>query len=58
MNLYIIFRYNKCQNYFYFDKFNNYICTENKECPGKYNKLIKEKNKCIDECVKDNIYKY
>ena len=30
----------------------------NVKCPDEYNKLIKEKNKCIDECNKDNIYKY
>ena len=27
-----------------------------KKCPEKYNKLIINKGKCIDECLKDNIY--
>ena len=27
-------------------------------CPEEYNKLIKEKNMCIDDCQKDDIYKY
>ena len=35
-----------------------YKCTENQNCPEKYNKIIKQKNKCIDECTKDDIYKY
>ena len=48
----------KCQNYYYFDESNNYKCTEDKICPEKFNKLIIGKNKCIDECKNDNIYKY
>ena len=27
-------------------------------CPEKYNKLIQNKSKCIDDCTKDDIYKY
>ena len=50
--------YEKCQYYYYFNESNNYMCTENYICPEKYNKLIIEKNKCIDECYNDNIYKY
>ena len=42
--------YKKCKYYYYFDEFNNYTCTINNKCPDEYNKLIKEKNKCIDEC--------
>ena len=49
--------YNICQNYFYFDEYNNYRCSESKECPEKYNKLIRQKKKCIDECHKDDLYK-
>ena len=47
-----------CYNYYYFDVSNNFICTNNLECPEKYKKLIKNKKKCIDECIKDDIYKY
>ena len=50
--------YEKCEYYYYFDDFNNYICLEERNCPQNYNKLIKEKNKCIDDCKKDDIYKY
>ena len=46
-----------CQNYYYFDEFNNYFCTQTDKCPSdKYNKLIKEKGKCIDNCTKDILH--
>ena len=50
--------YEKCDNdsYYYFDEFNNYNCT--KECPDKYNKLIREKGKCIDDCSNDKSYRF
>ena len=50
--------YQKCENYYYFDESNNYKCTNNNKCPEKYNKFIPLKNKCIDRCFNDNIYKY
>ena len=50
--------YEKCDNYYYFDDSNNLFCTSNKECTGKYNKLIREKSKCIDDCTKDDLYKH
>jgi len=50
--------YEKCDNFYYFDESNSFHCTENKSCPYNYNKLIIAKNKCIDDCNKDNIYKY
>ena len=48
--------YQNCDFYYFFDEFNNFQCTET--CPEKYNKLIKEKNKCVENCVNDDIYKY
>jgi len=50
--------YRKCSYYYYFDSSNEYQCTEKNECPSEQNKIIKEKNKCIDECKKDNFYRY
>ena len=50
--------YQKCENYYYFDKDNKYHCTINEECTSEYNKLIKEKRKCIDSCNNDDLYKY
>ena len=49
--------YEICTNYYYFDSLNEYHCTQKDECPKGY-KLIKEKNKCIDDCEKDDEYKY
>jgi hypothetical protein len=50
--------YETCdENYYYFDSFNKYQCTQKKECPNGY-KLIQEKNKCIDNCSKDHEYLY
>ena len=45
-----------CKYYYYVDEFNNSHCIEN--CTEKYNKLIPNKNRCIDECKKDDIYIY
>ena len=42
--------YPKCNNYYYFDKNNNYTCLDKKECPNDYNNLIEEKNQCINNC--------
>jgi len=50
--------YETCNYYHYFNESNYFLCTENFECPLEYNKLIKDKNKCIDNCTNDNIYKY
>ena len=50
--------YPKCEGFYYFDENNEFKCNRNKICPSDYNKLIKEKNKCIDKCSNDDIYKY
>ena len=50
--------YEICNDYYYFDMNNTYHCTENKTCPLDYNKFIENKNKCIDDCDNDDIYKY
>jgi len=51
--------YIKCPYYFYFDKISRkYYCTENSTCYGTYNKLIYEKNECVNKCEEDKIYKY
>ena len=47
-----------CHNYHYFDnETNTYYCTENMECPKKYDKLIFEKRECVQKC-EDKKYKY
>ena len=50
--------YKECDFYYYIDSTNEYKCTETKECPPEYSKLISEKNKCIDECSKDRDFQY
>ena len=49
--------YENCSFYYYFDS-SEYYCTPTKECPSKFNKLIIQKNKCIDKCQNDNQYIY
>ena len=48
--------YQNCSDNYYYDNQGYHYCTEN--CPIEFNKYIKEKKRCIDECNKDNIYKY
>jgi hypothetical protein len=48
--------YTNCDFYFYF-RDDVYSCTTSYNCPSGY-KLIEQINKCIDDCSKDNIYKY
>ena len=43
--------------YFYYYQNTQYKCTSNQQCPENYPLEIKEKNKCIDKCEKDDIYK-
>ena len=49
--------YPKCDLYYYFDNDNQFFCTKNLSCPDGY-KLISSKNKCIDDCTKDENFKY
>ena len=52
--------YIKCDYNYYFNQNNKYECTSSNLCPLQYNKLIINKKKCIDDCLKDdeNIYDY
>lgn len=50
--------YVNCEYYFYFENISYYFCTEKNICPNKYNKLIKNKKQCIDNCSMDDIYKF
>jgi proprotein convertase subtilisin/kexin type 5 len=45
--------YQDCTKKYYFDSSNNFHCVD--ECPSNY-KLITNTNKCIDNCMHDNIY--
>ena len=49
--------YIECPYFYYFDS-GVYKCTDGNSCPSNYNKLISEKNKCIDSCESDDTYQY
>ena len=50
--------YQKCVYNYFYDSNNIYQCTSNNSCPEDYSKLISLKKRCIDDCSKDNIYKF
>ena len=51
--------YNICSFYYYFDeKKNKFLCTDDYICPKDYDKLIEEKNECVFNCSKNEFYKY
>ncbi len=50
--------YEKCNYYYYFDSAGNYHCTSNQNCPEEQSKLITTKSQCIDDCTKDDVYKF
>ena len=35
-----------------------YKCTSTPQCPLDYNKFIKEKNECVEDCKKDEVYRF
>ena len=47
----------KCNYYYYYSLYNIYSCTSNFQCPEEAKLLIRNKNRCIDNCSMDNIYK-
>ena len=50
--------YQNCSYYYYFNELHEHYCTIDNKCPENKSKLIVEKGECIDDCAKDNIYKY
>ena len=50
--------YIECDYNYFFNSNNEYECTDSNTCPQQYNKLISDKKKCIDDCQKDDEYKY
>ena len=48
----------KCNFYHYYTYFGLYLCTNIFQCPKSYSLLIRNKSQCIDNCTKDDIYKY
>ena len=50
--------YEKCNYYYYFDSVGNYHCTSKENCPEEQSKLITTKSQCINDCAKDDVYKF
>ena len=51
--------YDNCTYYHYYNEImDKTFCTHSMNCPNNYNKLIPNKNECINECNRDSIYKY
>ena len=48
----------KCDNYYFINPEQNYLCTNDSQCPLDYPKLVPEKEKCIDKCKSDNKYSF
>ena len=48
----------KCEFYHYFNENGDYYCTQSERCPDNFAKLINNKRRCIDNCNKDDTYKY
>ena len=44
--------------FYYISPYGQFKCLETLECPEESKLLIKEKNKCTNDCKKDDIYKY
>ena len=49
-----------CDYYIYYNISDNNLkyCTSEYSCPKDFNKIIEDKNQCINDCSQDNYYKY
>ena len=50
--------YQNCTYYYYFDDYGNYHCTEKKECPKNFSKLIHGDRRCVKNCTETKYTKY
>ena len=50
--------FEKCDNLFYIDNYYNLNCVDDSNCPDEYNKLIMDKNQCVQNCTFDRQYIY
>ena len=48
----------ECKYYYYFTYLSQYKCTIYPQCPEEAKLFIKSKKKCLDDCLKDNDFKY
>ena len=47
-----------CNYLYYYDSFNQYICTEDAQCPEEASLIVRNKSKCVNKCIKEDINKY
>ena len=49
-----------CRYLYYYDLLNQYICTEDEQCPNDASLIVRSKDKCVNKCSNDdtNIYQY
>ena len=48
----------ECKYYYYYNYLGQYKCTVYPQCPEEAILFIEDKNKCLDDCLKDGSYKY
>ena len=48
----------QCTYYYYIDQFDDYHCTRSEKCTNEFNKLIKSKKRCVEDCKIDDTFKY
>ena len=48
----------KCRYRYYITPYNQYKCSEVEQCPEEASLYIRSKNKCIENCILDDKYKY
>ena len=50
----------ECKYLYYYNSLGEYSCTEDEQCPVDASLIIRDKNKCINKCFRDNkfIYQY
>ena len=48
----------KCRYRYYITPYNQYKCSEVEQCPEEANLYIRNKSKCIENCILDDKYKY
>jgi len=48
-----------CKNFYYYTSYNQFKCSSSPQCPEENSLLIREKKKCVKNCLKDGgEYKY
>ena len=48
----------KCTYSYYYTSYGQYKCHNTSQCPEDAKYLVREKNKCIDDCKNDDTYRY